>query len=86
MDLDGYLIMDPEDRLNCSFCLSEDEAREIVGDFSVAPPKLRVHRIADGQCFDVTVDFIEDEDEPSDAYDRAASRADNLYQFAREQF
>ncbi len=62
IDLDGFLIIDMEDRLNCSFCTTEAEARDVYRQWP-CDASLRVIRMADGRHHDVTVDFIADEDE-----------------------
>lgn len=61
IDLDGFLIIDMEDRLNCSFCTTEAEARDVYRQWP-GDASLRVIRMADGRHHDVTVDFIPDED------------------------
>jgi len=62
IDLDGFLIIDMEDRLNCSFCKTEAEARDVYRQWP-GDASLRVLRMADGRYHPVTVDFIADEAE-----------------------
>lgn len=86
LDLDGFLIIDPDDLFHPAFVRTEDEAREAVAEyFAVTVPQLRVLRMADGIHYDVTLDFLpDDDDEEPDAYDRAASVADRRLQMLAE--